>query len=214
LSSGNDTGYNTHVLLDHVPHNDLKIPVASDSGYKVYFLNVNIPDIACTDCALQVINPMTDKIADGAVCTLPGNCTTKTNIYTSCADISISGTTAFGDYNWAYSPENWPYTDKKSGVYTQGDDFSHLRINLLESGTWENAWLSGQTTSLNGVCSDQVPPGIDFATSTGTSSTTGTDSTTTGSTSSPTTTGALAASGVNLICYFALSIALIVVSLL
>jgi hypothetical protein len=88
ISSADDSNYDQHILLNHVPHNDQSGPF-NERGNKFYALTLEIPDIDCPNCALQLFNPMTDKIANGDTCTFPGTCTTKTNSYFSCADISI-----------------------------------------------------------------------------------------------------------------------------
>ena len=46
-----------YVLLDHIPHWD------SNVSPKFYKFNINIPDVNCEKCALQIVNPMTDKLS-------------------------------------------------------------------------------------------------------------------------------------------------------
>jgi hypothetical protein len=82
LSYDDDSHYDQIVLYDHLPHND------ATSAPNQYAFNLSIPDINCPNCALQVINPMTDKIAAGACCSSPGTCF---SVYHSCSDIAITG---------------------------------------------------------------------------------------------------------------------------
>lgn len=50
------------VLLDHIPHNDKSAPDRNDeSTYVPYKISVNIPDIQCDKCSLQLLYVMTDK---------------------------------------------------------------------------------------------------------------------------------------------------------
>jgi len=149
LSVNSDTNYDSHILYDHIPHNDANAPIAADTGYKVYGLDIEIPDINCTACGLQILSFATDQIPSGSICTFPGNCTiTPSTVYTSCADIIIKGSTPLSAWNYTYNPQNWaPYVSKPEGLYTQ------------ETGSWDTitGWLAGQDTSLRGVCASQWP---------------------------------------------------------
>lgn len=50
------------VLLDHIPHNEQSFPTAGDeSTYVEYKMSVNIPDVNCEQCVLQLLYVMTDK---------------------------------------------------------------------------------------------------------------------------------------------------------
>lgn len=50
------------VLLDHIPHNDKSAPDRNDeSTYVPYKISVNIPDVQCDKCSLQLLYVMTDK---------------------------------------------------------------------------------------------------------------------------------------------------------
>ena len=60
------------VLLDHIPHWDDSNPsMMRESSYVPYKMTVNIPDINCTQCSLQLLYIMTDKTT---LCNI-GNCT-------------------------------------------------------------------------------------------------------------------------------------------
>lgn len=50
------------VLLDHIPHNDQSDPTAFvEKTYVPYKISVNIPDVKCSKCSLQLLYIMTDK---------------------------------------------------------------------------------------------------------------------------------------------------------
>lgn len=50
------------VLLDHIPHNeDAKPNYKNESTYVPYKISVNIPDINCQRCSLQLLYLMTEK---------------------------------------------------------------------------------------------------------------------------------------------------------
>ena len=50
------------VLLDHIPHNDKSSPIYDvERTYQLYQMSVNIPDIKCDKCSLQLLYVMTDK---------------------------------------------------------------------------------------------------------------------------------------------------------
>ena len=50
------------VLLDHIPHNDESAPNSQDEATFVpYRVSVNIPDVKCDKCSLQLLYVMTDK---------------------------------------------------------------------------------------------------------------------------------------------------------
>lgn len=110
LSKEGVDDYEDCILLNHIPHYD-----DVSSGHFTS-ITIDIPDVQCDNCALQVIQVMTDKIPSGTNCTydvelsatfITGNCFSN---YHSCANIRINGTTARDDYTCA-QPEDWPFID-------------------------------------------------------------------------------------------------------
>jgi hypothetical protein len=90
LSYDDDSKYDKIVLFDHIPHNDQG--GGDFSNPKGYSLNFTIPDISCSNCSLQLVNPMTDKIAAGSCCSYPTvNSNYCVSVYHSCANIVIKG---------------------------------------------------------------------------------------------------------------------------
>lgn len=86
ISYGDDSKYDDLVLYDHIPHFDGGI-----NGEKLVDIVVDIPDISCDNCALQVISVMTDKISPGTCCSYV-NGDGCSSVYHSCSDIEINGT--------------------------------------------------------------------------------------------------------------------------
>jgi len=125
------------VLLDHVPHNDYpaNIPNISDnSTYVKYYITLIIPDVKCARCALQLANPMTDKIPNGTYCTDPyGSCA---SVYHSCANVQITGSGSFDSLTCS-QPDAWPRASLQAGNYTQ------------EPEIWTDGWLKGYPSSVN-----------------------------------------------------------------
>lgn len=93
LSVPGQDNYESCVLLDHIPHFD------GGAANRIYGITVTIPDIDCSNCALQLIQFMTDKVA--GQCTFnPADTTNFANgqcgsNYFSCANVKITGSKAF-----------------------------------------------------------------------------------------------------------------------
>lgn len=50
------------VLLDHIPHNEESHPdYTNEASYVEYKMSVNIPNVKCDKCSLQLLYVMTDK---------------------------------------------------------------------------------------------------------------------------------------------------------
>jgi hypothetical protein len=49
LSVPGEDNYESCVLVNHIPHDD------AGSANQVYYMTINIPDIYCEDCGLQII---------------------------------------------------------------------------------------------------------------------------------------------------------------
>lgn len=125
-----------YYLLDHIPQNSA-IQSPSTSNPHVFSVNVEIPNINCTDCALIMYNPM---VSGSTECTRTnGAC----SAYHSCANIQISGsqnpTTWASSYT--YAPSGWTYTTKALGSYSS------------ESATYSNGFAAGQSNKTTvGAC--------------------------------------------------------------
>ena len=180
------------ILLDHIPHNDAAnpdrnvctffppflIPISSfhskqvESSYEPYYISVNIPDVSCSKCSLQLLYVMTDKTtkcgvetcfynpadsacsghtsaSEGTCAGAPTNtpCTAEDLCfcnYHSCADVSISGRVPLAQATFG-QPQDWPYATMQEGYYG------------TEAADWSNGWLaeavpSNYTTYFAGVC--------------------------------------------------------------
>lgn len=144
------------VLLDHIPHNDAAHPIPYlEMSYVTYKLTVEIPDVNCDKCTLQLLYFMTDKTTKCGVqqCTYypedsacsghtdpnAGTCFGAPNStpckyadacfsnYHTCTDVKITGSTPLEALN-ATQPEDWPYRNMPSTYGT-------------EAATWTNYFL-------------------------------------------------------------------------
>jgi hypothetical protein len=91
ISKDNDDAYDEHILLSHIPH-----PSNAPATPYTLKITVDIPNIDCVKCSLQVISVMTDKIATDSCCVYPPVAgaagPTCFSVYHSCANIKINGT--------------------------------------------------------------------------------------------------------------------------
>lgn len=126
ISAINDDQYDTHVLLDHIPHNDAG---STGGGGKLHAVQIEVPDIDCItqQCAIQVIQIMTDKFA--GVCApadLSNSCGSPSYAYFSCANVKINGTQTLASLGSFYkaldgSTTAYGWTDE-STTWTQRSD--------------------------------------------------------------------------------------------
>lgn len=93
LTVGSDSNYDNYVLLDHIPHNNKGNVTENNPRGKWHKVQVTIPDVNCSQCALQLIQIMTDKFT--TPCTNPAglstSCGSPLYAYFSCANVRISG---------------------------------------------------------------------------------------------------------------------------
>ena len=125
---GNDSS--RCLLLDHIPANpeaasfpfpDPNNPDPFNEDYwDQFFITLEIPDVACEKCSIQMQNIMVDKASDeiaapdGTGCTYDGQSGTCALIpggygYHSCSvPLRITGTIPRADYACPGQPEDWP----------------------------------------------------------------------------------------------------------
>jgi hypothetical protein len=85
------------ILLDHIPHNDASSPVmAVESSFTEYKISVEIPNINCERCTLQLLYVMTDK---STKCNIP-------TCYYNPFDAACKGTTDPNSATCAGAPNN------------------------------------------------------------------------------------------------------------
>ena len=118
---GTDDVDQSCLLLDHIPHDEDSNPTfRADSTYHDLYITIQIPDISCEKCSLQLANPMTDKIgSDGAPngqgCTDPfGSCF---SVYYSCTKafrITGSSSAPRSSYPCPGQPSDWPTQVRKT----------------------------------------------------------------------------------------------------
>ena len=128
------------VLLDHIPHGDVGPPRPSyldEDTWVPYAVTVEIPDVKCDRCVLQMASLMTDAVhgvPEGTSCALEGSAPTAEGVpacpavYYSCAAVQINGTRPVGPdaplaCDSADAALDWPFTARqRAGVYTfEGD---------------------------------------------------------------------------------------------
>lgn len=148
------------VLLDHIPHNDKSAPNYNiEASYVPYKISVNIPDVQCEKCSLQLLYVMTDKTVkcgtpvcyynpDDAACkgstdpnaaTCAGAPNSQVCVaegecfsnYHSCADVKITGSQPLSAFPLDSQPADWPYNSLRMQYYG------------AEVSEWSNGWLSG-----------------------------------------------------------------------
>jgi hypothetical protein len=142
ISVNSDNNFDQHILADHIPHNDAGS--CSDANPSPYSYKVKIPDINCPNCALSLVNPMTDKLQYYGLssCNYPGNPDNCPSVYHSCADIAISGTGNPATLNTT-NPTYRAYTPNEAATWE------------LRSGRWvfpanydnnQTAWSGSSST--------------------------------------------------------------------
>lgn len=138
---GTDEDSKSCILLDHIPHDENSSPTYKvDSTYHKFYITIEIPDVKCEKCSLQLANPMTDKIGskgkpDGEGCTDPyGSCF---SVYYSCTKpFRITGKTRRSEYQCPGQPADWP----KKWISPDTDnlvDASVVKTYRREYGVWD-----------------------------------------------------------------------------
>ena len=134
---GSDDGFELCTLLDHIPHREGGTPLMGLSfTYTQTRLTVNIPDVSCERCTLQLTSMMSDAlhgVPAGTRCvtrgpdTAPGAAAANTSLlacptYHSCATLRITGRTPRGNYSCPAQPQDWPYAAQTPAVYDSAAD--------------------------------------------------------------------------------------------
>jgi hypothetical protein len=147
---GVDDGFESCILLDHVPHDEYSRPDFRDpTTYHRASITLFIPDVYCERCYLQLMTVMSDEIHGvprDSTCAYHGavdaGTLVTTNedlcpvVYHSCAPVSINGTIPRKDIATCNTAEleqqlNWPFMDQQEyslyknkgdpGIYNQTD---------------------------------------------------------------------------------------------
>jgi len=145
LTVENDDHYDEFVLIDHIPHNDQGVTNENNPPGKYHRIKVNIPDVNCSKCAIQLIQIMSDKFT--APCPNPGglptSCGNPSFAYFSCANVKISGRHAasgmqpfYFSYTGGSGSARKPYIPKESSMaWTLVDKYWTLSINGTNNDT-------------------------------------------------------------------------------
>eukprot|EP00002_Diphylleia_rotans_P016976 TRINITY_DN329_c0_g1_i1.p1 TRINITY_DN329_c0_g1~~TRINITY_DN329_c0_g1_i1.p1 ORF type:complete len:240 (-),score=21.18 TRINITY_DN329_c0_g1_i1:308-1027(-) len=131
LSLENADSYEECLLLNHIPHDDTNAPVfGNERTYTRSRISVLIPDVRCDRCALQLVNPMTDKLPQLGLqnCTYDATCTTCQeplgtcfSTYHSCANVRITGSVPRDQFVCPPQPRDWPYASLPPFSYFVGE---------------------------------------------------------------------------------------------
>merc|ERR1712039_1042691 len=140
LSHVKNDSYSDCILLNHIPQHTLDVKAT-------LFIDIEIPDVNCSMCALQIISFMTDKIGQGNTCQyLPdgksGSCFSN---YHSCANVRINGQLDREELT-CQQPEGWPYKSLAWDMYTQEESAEHwtllnnnpVQVLLITNGSNES----------------------------------------------------------------------------
>lgn len=127
LSRNGEDDFEECILVNNIPHNDASNPIYDEEKqeftFTEYSLTVNIPDVNCDDCTLQLVNVVPDG---NNACTydpketengLNGRCSTN---YHSCANVKISG----GNYardKYTCETADWAFTNDDAYKYSKSD---------------------------------------------------------------------------------------------
>lgn len=157
----NKAGEIVATLLDHIPHDDSTKTTMREHFYTPYKMTIDIPDVQCDECSLQLLFVMTDKttncgtefcnyyadddncightdpnegVCTGAVPTSGPckNADTCFSVYHSCIDVKLSGSVPLDSFQGGdIQPSDWPYKANSNANYTS------------EATEWDNNWIVG-----------------------------------------------------------------------
>jgi len=153
-----DEGFESCLLLDHVPHDERSQPVANaPTTWHRSSITLWIPDVYCERCHLQLLTVMSDEFHGVPVntsCIYAGawNAGTVTStfpdcpdVYHSCAPVSINGTIPRDEYtcnttefeehlDWPLLPSRNPDLYSHSTYYFKGDPGMYEQTQLAAIG--------------------------------------------------------------------------------
>lgn len=138
---GVDEGFESCLLLDHVPHDDLSLvpSFGNELTYHRQSITLYIPDVYCERCFLQIVSTMSDEfhgVKAGTTCAYPdaqkagladSTLPPCTQVYHSCAPVSINGSVPRNDIATCDTADfedklGWPLKDRAySTYYHKGD---------------------------------------------------------------------------------------------
>mmetsp|Transcript_17621 Transcript_17621/g.43979 ORF Transcript_17621/g.43979 Transcript_17621/m.43979 type:complete len:374 (-) Transcript_17621:1842-2963(-) len=175
-----EAGFETCLLLDHVPHDALSSPTFQDaSTWHRSTITLWIPDIKCERCYLQLISVMSDAIhgvpAD-TKCAYKGALTNDESldypacpaVYHSCSPISIDGTIPRNDVEMCNTTEfeeqlEWPLTPRDDpNLYEHSIYFNRGDVGLYS--TTDARLLSIGSPLIDATCTNPLycDPEISF----------------------------------------------------
>jgi len=147
LSVESDGRYDDFVLLDHVPHNDDGTVTDNGGRGKYHRVVVNIPDINCAQCALQLVQVLMQS-GNNVLCENPSglsvSCGPGNAAYFSCANIVIRGTQPASTLQPLYTS-----LDKNSNAHNRTGYGSHEAARWIKGrdGYWQLPFQASSTSS-------------------------------------------------------------------
>jgi len=125
---GSDQGFESCILLDHVPHDEQSRPSFGDeTSFHRSSITLYIPDVKCERCHLQLITVMSDDyhgVPTGQSCALPAAQAAGTAdasmlecsaVYHSCAPVRINGTVPRAEHTCSRQAHEaqlaWPFME-------------------------------------------------------------------------------------------------------
>jgi hypothetical protein len=155
--SDSDDNFDKYVLLDHIPHCDHNC----GNVPRDLFVTVEIPDVRCDRCVLQLIQIMTDKFSAASTCEnpggLPSSCGDVNRAYFSCSNVVISGSGSLAPFY--HSLVGGSFSERVSYERDETDDVAWVPY---ESGYLLNSSINTNNTSsstLSTTSPTKVPTG-------------------------------------------------------
>ena len=138
---GSDKGFESCILLDHVPHDERSRPsFSNEATHHRSSITLFVPDVRCERCHLQLITVMSDDyhgVPDGQSCALPAaqsagkadsSMLSCSAVYHSCAPVRINGTVPRAQHTCSLTEHEaqlgWPFMAGKppaSTYFFKGD---------------------------------------------------------------------------------------------
>lgn len=147
LDDSDDTGFETCLLLDHVPHDAWSNPTFRDeSTWHRSTITLWIPDVKCDRCYLQLVSVMSDGVhgvPNDTTCAYQASEAAEDYpacpvVYHSCAPVSIDGTIPRNDLAVCNTSEfeeklGWPLTpDRNPDLYQYSTYFNRGDVGLYD----------------------------------------------------------------------------------
>ncbi|CAB9521052.1 expressed unknown protein [Seminavis robusta] len=151
---GQDEGFESCLLLDHVPHDEYSRPdFLNPSTWTRSSITLFIPDIYCERCHLQLVTVMSDEahgVRQNTSCVYNGAKEAGTVsdptvracplVYHSCAPVGINGSIPRNDIQECQTSEleeqlDWPFQEEYSTYFYKGNPGIYNQARLQSGGS-------------------------------------------------------------------------------